>query len=610
MVYLFLLVGNSLILYTLLCLSHFFVSFFVYTPNLFRSEFFCSFAFFFNKNKMSNTESNSPHTINYYPYENPNGNVKMYGNSAYGAVPPSPWPTHYSSASSLSSMASPSTIHSTINKQNFYPPPNITTNYPGSPVSSRGEASVIYSNSTGGYGGQNRFPQSPKSQMSDPLKSYPPSIYAPVHRGSISNEQSSLSASSSIQENMSVFPPTDDMKQKAIMDLKSSESSFKIIYAGDISYKPEKGLLSITKKVHLVLSNNQLLVYKSSQKARAELDMFNMQQSKQTAMPKIDKDRLFLALHDIYAVHSVVTPANTFRIEYLHVHSRQSLSHLITTESAKECQRWIHALQKAIRVHRPRIDTITNSEKNNVIDRISKQSDAFSRRDDIIMYKVVFKEKRYKTTGDQPKEIFLPVIFAIGKFSFYFLPININDGEYLKTIERDRFGLLSIQNIRFDNNDDTIIIQVRQINKKSRQLVFASTFCETIVQYLRRAIDSIIPPNHIPPVYIANISSNIKNTRIIPYIIEPDPEDDILGDDEEVKMFHSTLRAYCASLNLNKNRFNFSVTGPARAKSFVLHSPNEVRDIPVTYTKYELVAVLRSLAISVGILIYTTDCLF
>ncbi|KAI8885535.1 RNI-like protein [Backusella circina FSU 941] len=497
-------------------------------------------------------------------------------------------------------MASPSTIHSSINKHNYYPPPNNTISYPGSPISSRGETSFIYSNSTiSGYGGQNRFPQSPKSQTSDPLKSYPPSIYNTVHRGSTSNEeQPSPSVSGSIQENKSVFPPTDDMKQKAIMDLKLSESSFKIIYAGDVSYKPDKGLLSITKKVHLVLSNNQLLVYKSSQKARAELDMFNMQQSKQTAIPKIDKDRVFLALHDIYAVHYVVTPVNTFRIEYLHVHSRQSLSHLITAESAKECQHWIHALQKAIRIHRPRIDTVTNSEKNNVIDRISKQSDALSKRDDIVMYKVVFKEKRYKASGDQPKEVFLPVIFAIGKFSFYFSPISTHDGEYLKTIERDRFGLLSIQSIKFDNSDDTVIIEVRQINKKSRQLVFATTFCEIIVQYLRRAIDSIIPPNHIPPVYIANIASNIKSTRIIPYIIEPDPEDDILGYDDEVKMFNSTLRAYCASLNLNKNRFNFSVNGPPKAKSFVLHPPNEVRDLSVTYTKYELIAILRSLAIS------------
>ncbi|KAI8884601.1 RNI-like protein [Backusella circina FSU 941] len=398
-----------------------------------------------------------------------------------------------------------------------------------------------------------------------------------------------------------VFPPNEETKQRTYNLLTSTESTLKVIYAGDISYKPESGLTFITKKSYFVLSNNHLLIYKNAQKARGELDMFNAHQDQEQfiSASKLNKERIFLALSDIYAVHTVVSDVHTFRVEYLHPQSKQSLYHLFTVDSSNELKQWLRALRKAIRVHLLRMETVTASERYNVVDRISKHNDTPSKTEHILMYKVVFKEKRYKVAStDQLKEVFLPVIFAIGKFSFYLTPVAGSDAEYKKLIDRERYGLLSIQSIRYENNDDTIVMDVRRVNKGVTQLVLSSSFCEEIIQHLRRSILSIVPGNIIP-VYSMAVPTALRETRIIPFSIEMDPEDKVMAQgDQEVQCFHSTLTAYCASLNLNKGRFHFALSGPMKSKIFTLFPPNEIKDSTPHYTKHELLAILRSLQVN------------
>jgi hypothetical protein len=403
-----------------------------------------------------------------------------------------------------------------------------------------------------------------------------------------------------------VFPPNEETKQKTYTLLKSTESTLNVIYAGDISYKPDSGITFMAKKSHFVLSNNHLLIYKNAQKARAELDIFNMQKQEQLiSSSKLNKDRIFLALSDIYAVHTIASVPYTFRIEYLHPQSKQSLYHLFTVDSSKELKQWLQALRKAISVHLLRMETVTASERYNVVDRISKHNDTPSKTENILMYKVVFKEKRFKVaTGDQLREIFLPVIFAIGKFSFYLIPVAGSDSEYKKVIDRERYGLLSIQSIRYENKDDTVIMEVRKVNKAVRQLVFSSSFCEEIIQHLRRSIASIIPKSTIP-VYSMAIPNELRQTRILPFSMEIDPEDEMVAQaDLEIQCFHSNLRAYCASLNLNKGRCNFVVSGPNKSKNFTLLPPNEIKDSTPTYTRHELLAILRAIQVSVSIHYY------
>lgn len=419
-----------------------------------------------------------------------------------------------------------------------------------------------------------------------------------------------------------MFPPTEDMRLKANKALLESEASFRVLYAGDAVYKPDKKILSKSKRGHFVLTNNQLLLYKSSQKARSEINIFEFSGTQsinsitssssssgnsitQGAASKIiDKDRVFLNLSSVYAVQLVATSLFTFRIEYFHPQSGQALSHTLTADNEREARQWVQALRKAVCVHHPRIDSISGTEKYAVLDRMAKQSDTFSNSDQVKMYKVVFKEKRYKIAGgDQPKEVFLPVIMAIGKFSFYFLPISVLDDEYLKTVERDRFGVLSIHAIRYDNADDTVVIDVKQVGKSNRQLAFASTFCEEIIQYLYRSIESIIPG--MASSLYDKMPDHIKHAQVVPHVVPLDPEDEMTGhDDEQVHRFNSTLRAYTAAMNMNKSRFNFTITGPLKAKSFTLLPPHEIGGTPPKYEKYELLAILRTIQCNVSTTVY------
>ncbi|CAO3661523.1 unnamed protein product [Rhizopus stolonifer] len=395
------------------------------------------------------------------------------------------------------------------------------------------------------------------------------------------------------EKNPLVFPPTTDMKQRARNRLLEIESKpLKVLYAGDVTYKTDKGLLSKTKHVHFVLTHKYLLVYKTAQKARAEIDIYHDGENNNQG---VDKSHILLNLAHIYAIHAVVTATNTCRIDHLHPQSNQALSYTFTVENSKECKQWIQALISAVSIHHPSIETINTNERYGAIDRVSKQNDVFENTDDMNMYKVVFKEKRYKSGGgDSPREFFLPVILVFGKFSFYLLPATtVMDEEYLKTVERDRFGYLSIESIRYDGSDDTVFIQVRQINRKSRQLVFASCFCKDILHYFCRSIQSILP---LPGLFQLKVPENIKKTKILPFRIVPDPEDEMTGrDDEDIQTFNIVLRAYTAALNLNKSRFHFTIDGPLKQKRFVLLPPNEINSSLSIYQKYELLALFRTI---------------
>jgi hypothetical protein len=535
---------------------------------------------------------------NYYV----DNNTRIHGNTSdydgrYLASPPLPSLPPPPTSSYSSDYLSP-----TINSR-FYNPNHL----PVSPISRNGQ----------GFDHRNSYATEEEMEetMASTITMTRPSLSGKTNASTVSmvRGQQSLPLPPPSQQALKlqkypIFPPTEEMKLKINKALLASETSFKVIYAGDAVYRPDKKILSKSKRAHFVLTNNQLLLYKSSQKARSEINIFDHSSAsiitQDAASKMIDKDRVFLNLSSVYAVQLVATSLFTFRIEYFHPQSGQALAHTLTADNEREAKQWVQALRKAVCVHHPRIESISGTERYAVLDRMAKQSDTFTNSDQVKMYKVVFKEKRYKISGgDQPKEVFLPVIMAIGKFSFYFLPISVLDDEYLKTVERDRFGILSIQAIRYDNIDDTVVLDVKQVGKSNRQLVFASTFCEEIIQYLYRSIDSIFPGS-AANLY-EKMPDHIKYSQVVPYIVPLDPEDEMTGhDDEQVHRFNSMLRAYAAAMNMNKSRFNFTITGPLKAKSFTLLPPHEVGGTPPKYEKYELLAVLRTIQSNVSFYIF------
>ncbi|CAO3648984.1 unnamed protein product [Cunninghamella blakesleeana] len=464
--------------------------------------------------------------------------------------------------------------------------------------------------------------------------------------------QSSASSASSAASN-NIYPPSLDMQRKAQYEYQQNENTFKVYYAGVISYKTVTALIPVVKKAYFVLTNHFLVQYKSEQKARSEINLFDHLSSSPSPstfddfsnhnkkkIPKIDPTKIVLQLQDVFAVHTVVSPPNTFRIEYLQPSTKHPQALVFTTNNEKECQQWIDGLRRAVKLHHVGMmteGTVTTTERFAAVERLSKQKDMVDkRRHPLMIHKAIYKEKRIKIADGKrnTKEVFQVVTLAIGKFSLYVLPPSgVMDNEYLKSVERDRYGLLAIHSIEYSGQDDTFKLLFGQVGQPTRQLVLVSTYCEYIIQHLRQAIHAIstfplplslqssssLPSsNSIPKPYTykSQLPSSLTKAYITPLQTLIDDEDDnndrdtdsiksdslqynnsndIATNQHDILKFEIVLHAYCAAFNLNKARFNYNIFGPVDSRTFILLSPNEVNESAATYSKYELLSILRSL---------------
>lgn len=413
----------------------------------------------------------------------------------------------------------------------------------------------------------------------------------------------------------SIFPPTSEMQQAANLALEANNKTFKVIYAGIMSYKATTAMISVNKRLYFVLTNHHLLQYKSEQKARSEIDLFDTQQHRNgtsTNAAHINPDKVVVRLCDIFGIHSVVSPPNTFRIEYLQPDTKQPQALVLTSDNSKECQQWISGFRHAIKVHHVSMmaqGTVTSTEKFAAVERLSKQKDMVDkRRNPLMIHKVIYKEKRIKVADgkNSTKEVFQVVSLVVGKFSLYLLPPSgVADDKYLKSVERDRYGLLAIHSIQYSGEDDTFKLLLGQVGHATRQLALVSTYCEYIIQHLRQAIHAVALTTQ-SLTYTAVLPAHLRHAFISPLqtLVEDNPDSaDYAVDamDQDALQLNIVLHAYCAALNLNKARFHYKLAGqPGGPRSFILLPPHEVNESPASYTSFELLAMCRALYLNVS----------
>ncbi|KAI8139820.1 hypothetical protein BJV82DRAFT_672201 [Fennellomyces sp. T-0311] len=379
-----------------------------------------------------------------------------------------------------------------------------------------------------------------------------------------------------------------------------------VVHSGEVMLheKPDSGKLQLlpmkkSKRVYLVLTDTCLLQFKSSAKART------------TDLGKVASKDALLQLNSIFAVHVLTTASesHTLRIEYI-IDDQRTSAILIQVDSVHALKEWTALLRKSIRQISSTF-LLSASERYSAIDRVKKQNDV---QEDMAFFKIVFKEKRRQSTNDLvPKEVHVTVILAIGKYSFYLLPsasgalihsAQENDKKRSTTgpaLERDRYGLLAVSHIEYENADDTFKVWVRQIGKPNLPLSLASTWCEQIIQKLRQAIDSLAP---IRCTYTLRLPDHLQQSAVVPLTcassyfhqakVAKDAQSDDPDFDEQFLQFELVLHAHCAALNLNKARLFYDVSGPMDAKRLVLLPPNAINQSADTYSKYELIALLRS----------------
>jgi hypothetical protein len=374
-----------------------------------------------------------------------------------------------------------------------------------------------------------------------------------------------------------------------------SESSVNVVYASDVTHNFERSVLSKTKREYLVLTNQHLLRFKSQQKANQSLDLFASSHGEGgsvAASSKVlqSKDHFILKIDAIIAVHLVQGTPYSFRIDYMADEGAGQTSAItMTVESSNDRIRWMDRLRSLTRVYLPRTHFVSQEDRLRGIERLSKHREITDDEEDIIMHKVLFKDKKLKTDGSGGyKEIFSMINIAIGKFSIYLLPSGVSDEDHIKNVQRDRYGLLAVQTLVLDGNDDTLRIKFRQVQADSRQIEVATCHCEELIQDIRRAINSLVPLYPTPPYQLVAHDS-IQNVRVLP--LNAIPRTDDFG-------FDRLLEAHCAAFNLNKSRIAYSVEAAPDAEdglSLTLLPANELNETSDVYTKFELLAFLRSL---------------
>lgn len=392
-----------------------------------------------------------------------------------------------------------------------------------------------------------------------------------------------------------VYPPSRSEKQAALDAMLQSESSVNVVYASDVTHNFERSVLSKTKREYLVLTNQHLLRFKSQQKANQSLDLFASNHgggSSVAASSKVlqSKDHFILKIDAIIAVHLVQGTPYSFRIDYMADEGAGQTSAItMTVESSNDRVKWMDRLRSLTRVYLPRTHFMSQEDRLRGIERLSKHREITDDEEDIIMHKVLFKDKKLKTDGSGGyKEIFSMINIAIGKFSIYLLPSGVSDEDHIKNVQRDRYGLLAVQTLILDGNDDTLRIKFRQVQADSRQIEVATCHCEELIQDIRRAINSLVPLYPTPPYQLVAHDS-IQNVRVLP--LNAIPRTDDFG-------FDRLLEAHCAAFNLNKSRIAYSVEAAPDAEdglSLTLLPANEINETSDVYTKFELLAFLRSL---------------
>lgn len=375
------------------------------------------------------------------------------------------------------------------------------------------------------------------------------------------------------------------------------EDMIEIMYAGDLEHTFGGNIMRKSRKEYCVLTNRHLLRFKTIQKAMGVFEnllVFGGGSRRPVSSVRLPSDSNMIAVDTILAVHESFSTPPTIRVDYVNPTTKNGSSLMLMTDSANSQAKWLEAIRGVVKRHIPYMSVVSKSDRGAAMERLRRHMDIPDQHEQMVVHKVVLTERRARSAdGASPsvfKEIFLVVLLVIGKINLYILPTS-NDEDYKRVIgEKDRLGLMAISNITFEGRDDTVQVTVRVKGGDNKTFLFASSWCENMVQDLRRAINSLTQFYPEPP-YDLDIPYSLRSVRILPLVELAKFED---------RGFDKLLEAHCAALNLDKRRFSFTITEVADvvgARKITVNPPNEIREgvVNTPYNKHELLAIFRSL---------------
>ncbi|KAI8075148.1 hypothetical protein BC940DRAFT_314825 [Gongronella butleri] len=398
------------------------------------------------------------------------------------------------------------------------------------------------------------------------------------------------------------------------------------------------------KKCYCVLTTRALLRFKTLDKATKAFPEMNKQGGRMRALSHPGGhdagQKLLVSLDTVFAVHKVhVSPFQAaVRIDHLDAadHGKPSSSIILFPADGGDVKPWLHAIRSAIEPFLLGLVSVSSAEQFSALERFKKQNDASGSTS--LIHKVLLKTKKTAQgqndanaqaaalSSVEQKDIYVPVIVALGENSVYVLPSKTEHNDYRRYVKRDRYGLLAIQRMVLRDDDDTLIFDMSNVHGPKQQLVLVSSVGRLIVCSIQRAIQALVPHFPHPPFALVYHQENTKNQqttlqrrpshmsftgnasststtaawhRALTQPWEPQPID--LGKQPLATisaLMASVLMSYCAALNLDRRRFRYTLTqAPNGLPRFhlVVQPPNEINGNFSSYSRLELLAYFRTL---------------
>lgn len=389
-------------------------------------------------------------------------------------------------------------------------------------------------------------------------------------------------------------PPPPIIMSRPPDPVTSLNSNMIIIYA-DLEHNFGVNLLRKSRRDFCVLTNRHLLRFKDMSRAAAAFHIAASSFSnprQPVAAVRLPSSSIMVATDDIFDVQKCISPSMAICIDYVHPQTKAATSTILMNENTNNQTRWYEAIRSVVKRH-------LESARVIAMERLRRHTDIPDVPDQMIVHKVVLNERRQGNDNlCGVKKVFLPVLLVIGMNNFYILPTLSNDVDYKNTVNKDHFGLMAISSIAYRFHRDIVQITVRVKGSKSKTLSFTSISCEAIVYDFRKAINTLAQL-YPQPLCGLDIQRSHLNIPIPPWFEITNLED---------RGFDKLLAAYCAALSLDKHRFSFSITeivDVAGARKITVNPPNDFKGTnDVSYNKFELLAIFRSLRHNVSVIFY------
>ncbi|ORZ18482.1 hypothetical protein BCR42DRAFT_410922 [Absidia repens] len=473
-----------------------------------------------------------------------------------------------------------------------------------------------------------------------------------------------------------------------------------ILYSGEMILCSHSRF-SRQKRCYCILTPTSLVRFKSFDKAKKAYPVLKGGNAKLSVNQSLlHNQKTLVALEHVFAVYKIQLPSLQQGIRINFVDSADlskqpgSLTLVpITNENSSPLQSlvsmWIHALRSALESYLPGLITVGSAEQFAAIERTKKQNDQSTTNHPIMIHKVILKTKKTHsktmpppsplssgnvavnhmvpssssastatsststtmTTSAEQKDVYIPVIFLLGRNSLYLIPSKSDHDDYRRYVSRDRYGLMAITGIMIHDGDDTITIDLCTLQGPSYQLKLITSVGRLLVCAIQKAVQQLVPHfPYLPYTLVcpsvavqqknrgsssstSELSSSLSlsaamtdtihsntiedktTTALSPiahwrrYLSQPWQQQKLNSLQNQTStptslyntvttQYDAVLMAYCAALNLDKRRFRYTVEKSQRKSrlyTFTVLPSNEINGNFTLYSKYELLAIFRTL---------------